>query len=148
MTLKEMLESYDKLSASHTYALGFTHAKKLFVIKLTLEELSKYCKLDRASSSKGGFAKVRIKLHKEDRASLASKAEEIGNAELLTEDPKHNKGENLEKILTERWTGRVWKKDSTPFCIAGDITVNGEQIQIKLDCAELTNEKILTKLAT
>ena len=147
MTMTEMMNRYERASAAHTYALGFTANGNLYATKLSFTELSRYFKLDRASSKRGGFAKIRIKLTASERAELSLTAELIGAESLLTADPAHNKGENFERELTERWTAETWVKDSVPFWVAGDIRVDGVEIQIKLDGAELTNEKILGKLA-
>ena len=146
MTKTEMLTAYNRLSASHVYALGFVHAGALYAKRLSFDELSAYVKLDRASSKRGGFAKLRIKLTSAERAELSLTAELIGADSLLIADAAHNKGENFERELTERWTAEKWVKDSIPFNVAGDIVVDGVNIQIKLDGAELTNEKILGKL--
>jgi hypothetical protein len=146
MTMTEMMNAYSARSAAHTYALGFAHAGRLFVAKLSFSQLSAYFKLDRASSKRGGFAKIRIKLTAKDRAELSATAEMLGAESLLTADTAHNKGENFERELTERWTSEAWVKDSVPFWVAGDIRVNGEEIQVKLDGAELTNEKTLARL--
>ena len=147
MTMTEMKVAYCSRSAAHKYALGFVFGGCLYVITLSFAELSRYFKLDRASSKRGGFAKIRIKLTSKDRAELSLTAEKLGAESLLTADPAHNKGENFERELTERWTAETWVKDSIPFWVKGDITVNGEEIQIKLDGAELTNEKLLARLA-
>ena len=146
MTMTEMMNAYNARSASHAYALGFVCGGKVYAQKLSFAELSRYFKLDRASSKRGGFAKLRIKLTAKDRAELSATAELIGGADLLTKDAAHNKGENFERELTERWTAETWVKDSVPFWVAGDIRVDGVEIQIKLDGAELTNEKILSRL--
>ena len=146
MTDNEMLRNYDRFSAAHVYALGFVHEHSLFVAKLSLDELSAYCKHDRASSKKGGFAKLRIRMSSDDCAELSAKAERLGADDLLTADKDHNKGENLERVLTERWTGQRWVKNSVPFWVAGDIKVDGVEIQVKLDRGELTNEKVLGML--
>lgn len=143
----EMLTRYNERSASHVYALGFRFGGNLYAQKLSFDELTHFAKLDRASSKRGGFAKIRIKLTAEDRAKLSATAELIGAEDLLMKDTAHNKGENFERELTERWTGERWVKDSVPFWVAGDIRVDGVEIQIKLDGAELTNEKILGRLA-
>lgn len=143
----EMLTRYGARSAAHVYALGFPFSGNLYVKKLSFAELVRFAKLDRASSKRGGFAKIRIKLTAKDRAELSATAELIGAEDLLTADPAHNKGENLERVLTELWTGESWVKDSVPFWMAGDIRVDGVEIQIKLDGAELTNEKILSRIA-
>ena len=147
MTMTEMKVAYCARSASHKYALGFVFNGNLYVITLSFAELSCFFKLDRASSKRGGFAKIRIKLTAKDRAELSAKAEMLGAEDLLMKDTAHNKGENFERELTERWTSETWVKDSVPFWVAGDIRVNGEEIQVKLDGAELTNEKILSRLA-
>ena len=147
MTMTEMKVAYFARSAAHKYALGFVFGGNLYVITLSFAELSRFFKLDRASSKRGGFAKIRIKLTSKDRAELSEIAELIGAESLLTADPAHNKGENFERVLTERWTAETWVKDSVPFWVKGDITVNGEEIQVKLDGAELTNEKILSRIA-
>ena len=147
MTMTEMMTAYNARSAAHAYALGFVFGGNLYAKKLTFAELSAFFKLDRASSKRGGFAKIRIKLTAKDRAELSATAELIGAEDLLMKDAKHNKGENFERELTERWTAETRVKDSVPFWMAGDIRVNGEEIQIKLDGAELTNEKILSRIA-
>ncbi len=147
MTMTEMKVAYCARSAAHKYALGFVFNGNLYVITLSFAELARFFKLDRASSKRGGFAKIRIKLTSAERAELAKVAELLGAEDLLTADSKHNKGENFERVLTERWTSETWVKDSVPFWVAGDIRVNGEEIQIKLDGAELTNEKLLSRIA-
>ena len=146
MTMTEMKVAYAVRSAAHKYALGFVFNGNLYVITLSFAELSRFFKLDRASSKRGGFAKIRIKLTAKDRAELSATAEMLGAEDLLMKDTAHNKGENFERELTERWTAETWVKDSVPFWVKGDITVNGEEIQVKLDGAELTNEKILSRL--
>jgi len=146
MTLQEMATMYNAHSASHTYALGFIHAHELYVAKLGFTELSRYFKLDRASASHGGMLKIRIRMSASDKAELSRCAELLGAEDMLTADPKHNKGENFERILTERWTAEEWVKDNVPFTVAGDLRVNGVEIQVKLDKAEVTNEKTLMRL--
>ena len=146
MTMTEMMNAYSARSAAHTYALGFVEGHNLYACKLSFAELSRFFKLDRASSKRGGFAKIRIKLTAADRAELSAKAELIGAEDLLTKDAAHNKGENFERELTERWTAETWVKDSIPFWVAGDIRVNGVEIQVKLDGAELTNERTLGRI--
>lgn len=146
MTMTEMMNAYNARSASHVYALGFVRGGNLYAVKLSFAELSRFFKLDRASSKRGGFAKIRIKLSSADRAELSETAELLGAESLLTADPAHNKGENFERELTERWTAETWVKDSVPFYVAGDIRVDGVEVQVKLDGAELTNEKLLARL--
>lgn len=140
-----MTTTYNKNSAAHSYWFGFVVANLLYVVAgMTFEELSAYFKNDRASTAKGGFLKVRIKANSADLKALLPKALLIGSADLLLDD-HWNKGEMFEKVITERFAGTEWVKDSVPFFVDGDATINGEKVQIKLNGAELTNEKILRK---
>ena len=140
-----MLTAYNKNSAAHTYYFGFIVAGLLYAVcGMTFDEITAYCKMDRASTAKGGFRKIRIRATAAQCAALIPSALLIGSADLLN-DPKWNRGEMFEKIITERFTATEWAKDSVPFFAAGDAEINGEQVQIKLNQAELTNEKILTR---
>jgi hypothetical protein len=146
MTMTEMIALYDALSASHLYILGFLIQNVLYYAMMDFETLARYMKIDHASSARGGFAKLRIKLTREQKRELLRIATKCGTAENLLDDPNHNRGENFERIITERLTPERWVKDSVPFNVAGDIKVNGENIQIKFDGAEITNERILKRL--
>ena len=141
----ELTTAYNKNSASHIYYFGFFVAGLLYAVTgMTFDELSAYFKNDRASTAKGGFRKIRIKANSADLKALLPKALLIGSADLLN-NPHWNKGEMFEKIITEMFTTEKWVKDSVPFHLAGDAVINGENVQIKLNGAELTNEKILTR---
>ena len=144
MTLFDLITAYATRTAAHAYILGFIFSGNLYRVTLTFPELIAYIRQSRTSSRKGGTLQARIRVNSKQAAELveSGKAVLMGGAEML-EDGKHNKGEVFEKIITESLTGKTWKKDSTPFWMAGDIELNGEQIQIKLNEAELTNEKAI-----
>lgn len=146
MSKQEMMAMYERWSAAHAYILGFVSDGKLYFVKLSFAQLAAYFKMAKASSKRGGFAKIRIRLSAEERRALVAVATLLGPADMLEADANHNKGENFERIITEQVVGEQWHKDSVPFYKAGDVEMNGEQIQIKFDSAELTNEKILQKL--
>ena len=143
--MMNLLTAYNKNSAAHTYYFGFIFAGLLYAVcGMTFDEITAYCKMDRASTAKGGFRKIRIRATAAQCSALIPHALLIGSADLLN-DPKWNKGEMFEKIITEMFTAEKWHKDSVPFFLAGDATINGEAVQIKLNQAELTNEKILAR---
>ena len=143
----ELTTAYNKNSAAHSYWFGFILAGLLYVVAgMNFDELSAYFKNDRASSAKGGFRKVRIRATAPELKALLPKALLIGSADLLLDD-HWNKGEMFEKIITERFAGEKWVKDSVPFFVDGDATIDGVKVQIKLNGAELTNEKILARYA-
>lgn len=148
MTRQEMIDRYNALSAAAAYIIGFVLDGMLYYVKSAHIDDS-YLKLDRMSSKRGGWAKIRVKLTAADRKALVAygKAVLLGSAALLETDDKYNRGERFERVITETLTGETWVKDSVPFNVAGDITLNGQEVQIKFDGAELTNEKILGRLA-
>lgn len=146
MTAEMMKILYNALSASHLYILGFMVQNVLYYTMMDFEKLAGFMKMDRMSTAKGGWAKLRIKLTTAQKAELLKIATRCGTVEDLTAMEKYNKGENFERIITELLTGQRWVKDSVPFNVAGDIVLNGENVQIKFDGAEITNERLLTKL--
>jgi len=147
MTRTEMITTYNTLSAAHKYIVGFTQYGALWYV-LTDDLMDEMLKLDHASSKRGGMAKIRVRLSSALRKALIASgaAVKLGGAELLDTDDRYNRGERFERIITEQLTGGCWVKDSVPFWVAGDITLHGEQVQVKLDGAELTNEKTLGAL--
>lgn len=147
MTRTEMIDRYNALSASTAYIIGFI-LNGLLYYTMFAHIADQFLKYDRMSSKRGGWAKIRVRLSSADRKALVDHGQAIllGSAELLT-DKKYNKGECFERVITETLTGEQWVKDSVPFNVAGDITLNGEQVQIKFDGAELTNEKCLMRIA-
>lgn len=144
MSLFEMVTAYERLSAATSYIIGFVFHGDLYMVK-TQELPHDLLKLDRMSSKRGGWAKVRVRLNSKVKAELATTATKLGAADLLKDD-HYNKGECFERVVTESY-GLAWTKDNVPCWKAGDISLNGEEIQIKFDGAELTNEKLLRRMA-
>ena len=147
MTRNEMIARYNALAVATAYIIGFVLDGMLYYI-MSAHIADEFLKLDRMSSKRGGWAKIRVKLTSADRKALVAcgKAIMLGSADLLNTADKYNKGERFERVITETLTGETWMKDSVPFNVAGDITLNGEEVQIKFDGAELTNEKTLMRM--
>jgi hypothetical protein len=148
MTRNEMIARYNALAVATAYIVGFVLNGMLYYTMF--EHIAdNFLKFDRMSSKRGGWAKIRVKLSSADRKALVAcgQAIMIGSADLLDTEDKYNKGERFERIITETLTGETWVKDSIPFNVAGDITLNGEEVQIKFDGAELTNERTLMRMA-
>ena len=148
MTRNEMINRYNALSVATAYIIGFV-LNGLLYYTMSAHIADEFLKLDRMSSKRGGWAKIRVKLSSADRKALVEcgKAIMIGSADLLNTADKYNKGERFERVITETLTGETWVKDSVPFNVAGDITLNGQEVQIKFDGAELTNEKTLMRIS-
>lgn len=149
MTLTEMIALYNTLTAADGYIVGFILNHMLYYVSFDGHLPTEILKFDRASSKRGGMAKVRVRLRSDFRKTMVAngKAVLIGAEDLLLTADKYNKGERFERIITETLTTETWVKDSVPFNVAGDIELNGKQIQVKFDDAELTNEKTLKRIA-
>ena len=145
MTMQEMVTVYNRLAGAHKYLVGFVYDGKVYYVIVSFAELVSFLKLDRASSKRGGFAKLRVRVSADQQYQLvkSGRALVLGEAEMLEADAKHNKGENFERVVTEQLAGERWEKDNKPFWECGDVRLGGEEIQVKLDNAELTNEKTL-----
>lgn len=138
-----MTETYRKNTAADEYWFGFILAGMVYVVcGLTLDELLTLCRMDRASTAKGGFKKIRIRAKVDALKALLPRSILLGDESILMDD-RYNKGDMFEKAIVERFTGEQWVKNSVPFFMAGDVTIDGKQVQVKFNGAELTNEKIL-----
>ena len=143
--LNTMLTAYNKLTAATIYFIGFALAGTIYGGYFT-EIPAAALRLDHESTARGGAVKIRIRFNKELKMILKAQGavKPIGTVEALTADPRYNRGDNFEKLIAEL-NGIAWVKNSDPFWVAGDLQINGEQVQVKFDGAELVNEKSLRK---
>lgn len=142
--LVALLARYMLTSAAHSYIVGFDFDGDAYMIKVA-ELATEILKLDRESSKNGGTLKIRMDMNNMVKVALIEngEAQYIGKtADILA--LRKNKGEAFEKFITEMF-GQEWHKDSVPYYKDGDITVNGERIQIKWENASLTNENVIAK---
>lgn len=141
MEKMEMLTNYEKFNKAEKYIIGFAYKGLIYaetVDKLNPEMIT----LETASKNQGVSLRFRPKTaHK---AEIIAKAICLGAVDMLIND-KYNKGEMFEKLITEKY-GQEWHKDTVPFHKAGDININGIEIQIKFEKAALCTSKTLEKL--
>lgn len=141
--LNLLFANYCATSAAMAYIIGFLMNNKVY--RIVLPELPIWLlKLDRESTSHGGAQKLRIAMTAKNKARLMNLgAAYIGTMEEVLSGRK-NAGEAFEKWETEK-AGQEWKKDSIPYYIDGDLTVNGIKYQIKFGDASLANENTIKK---
>ena len=142
-----LINEYNRLAYTHNYIFGFEYKGVVYAVTTTNEILPYILKLDKAS--RGAGLALRFKPTNAQKMLLIAKgAIVVGTAEWFkaeVESNNYNIGENFERIITER-NGQTWKKDSVPFTIDGDLTVDGVAYQIKYQGATFTNEKTLARL--
>lgn len=142
MTKANMIKTYRQFSAADNYILGFVYEKMLYMVRVA-EIMPRYLSVEEASRNQG--ENLRLRLKKAHKAQLMKKAPIcLGSADCLN-DSKYNKGEIFEKLVTEYY-GQTWQKDNKSFWTCGDININGEEVQIKLDSATLLNTKQVKRL--
>lgn len=141
-----MLSTYHAHSAADEYWFAYTIDHLTYVVPhMTFDALARFAKLDYTSHKKGHKPILRIKASADECRALIPHSILLGAEGILTERMK-NAGDGLEQILSERFGDGTWiKHDSTPFDVAGDIRINGKEVQVKFNSATLTSEQYLRR---
>ena len=144
MNKQTMIRNYRKFSAADAYVLGFIYDHKVYAVEV--EEIApRYMRVEHESSKKGGCAKLQLRLTKPYMEQLMRKgAECLGDESILIGD--YNKGVEFEKIISERNGNEYRGKDSIGFWVAGDVEINGKQVQVKMNGAQIVVERTLKNL--
>ena len=141
-----LIDRYNKVAYTHEYIWGFEFKGNIYMAITDKSYMPYVCKLDKASRG-AGYA-LRFSPNVQQKLTLMPKAEVICSKKFFEEttaNSKYNRGEIFEKMVTERF-GQKWEKDSIPFTMDGDITVNGIAYQIKFEKATFCNEKSIANL--
>ena len=141
MKKQTLRKYYEQFSAANSHIVGFIYNHDLYMTEMESIPPRYLCE---SAASRGQGNSLRLRIKKKYKEQLIRKgAIYLGSEDML--DGAYNKGEEFERLVTE-YFGQVWKKDSVPFWIKGDINVNGREIQIKLDSATLINESRIKSL--
>ena len=141
-----MIATYHAHSAASSYWFGFVIDGSTYVVPdIAWKTLVTFFKPGYTSSLKGHKFVLRIKASAEQCRALIPSAIRLGDDKVLTQRVK-NAGDGLEILIAERFTAEEWvKHDSSYFYEKGDLTINGEEVQIKLNGATLVTEQFLRK---
>ena len=144
MNKATMIRNYRKFSASDCYALGFVYKHELFVAMVD-EIAPRFMKVERESSKKGGRQKLQLRLNNKDKEYLIRKgATYLGAEGLLIGE--YNKGVEFERLIYTVNGQEYRGKDNVGFWVAGDIEIDGKQVQVKLEGAQIVVESTLENL--
>lgn len=142
MSREQMIALYNYYTSAHCYIIGFVYKKMLYMVTTNSFLNHSYIKAERMSSKRGGWAKLRFRPTNADKEEfIRNGAVCIGSEDLLK--VCKNKGHSFEKYVTENVAHTTWTADSIPFYVQGDVEINGVQIQVKFEGAEITNERTL-----
>lgn len=144
MTKETMIRNYRKFSAADSYILGFIYKHEVYMIEVK-EIMPRYMRVEHESSKKGGCAKLQLRLPQNYQKQLIRKgAICLGNEEIL--NGEYNKGVEFERLISEL-NGQTFRgKDNVPFYVEGDLEIDGRQVQIKFNGAQIVVERTLEKL--
>ena len=141
MEKMEMFGCYEKFNKAEKYIIGFAHKGQIYM-EMVEHIDPDMVTLENASRNQGTALRFRPKsAHK---AEMLLKAICLGSVKMLL-DEKYNKGEMFEKMVTEYY-GQEWTKDCVPFHKAGDINIDGVEVQIKYQNASFCTSNTLEKL--
>jgi riboflavin synthase alpha subunit len=101
--------------------------------------------VEHESSKKGGAAKLQLRLPNKYKEQLLRKgAVALGGEEILVGE--YNKGVEFERLISEM-NGQTFRgKESVGFWVEGDIEIDGKQVQVKFNGAQIVVERTLHRL--
>ena len=144
MNKTTMIKNYRKFSAANAYILGFEYKHSIYYIMVN-EIPPRYMTVERESSKKGGAQKLQLRLKKAYKEQLIRKgAIYMGGEEILIGE--YNKGVEFERLISEM-NGQAFRgKENVGFWVEGDLEINGLQVQVKFNGAQIVVEKTLERL--
>ena len=149
ITLLKMVKFYNAHAYTHHYMVAFNWNNMVMVAYISGDALAEITILDKASRGAGNA--LRFKPNMAQKNYIMENCETfelctVDNMNALAEISKYNKGEIVEKLITE-YFGQTWEKDNIPFTDDGDLTVNNIAYQIKYEKATFINEKQMQRMA-
>ena len=143
MTKENAIRYYRKFSAAKAYIIGFWYKKDFYTIKVN-EIMPRYMSVEREASSKGGHEKLQLRLKNKHKEQLIRK----GAVKIDFVPTTHNKGRDFEKFIycMNGKENEFRGNDHVGFWVEGDINIDGVEIQIKLEGAQIVTFSTLKNL--
>ena len=145
MTKATMIKNYRKFSGAESYIIGFIYKHQLYMIKVA-EIMPRYMSVEHSSSKTGRVPKLQLTINNSHKEQMIRKgAICLGSEDLVVCDDL-NKGFAFERLVSEFYGIEYRGQDNVGFWVGGDLEVNGEQIQVKFQGAQIVAEKTLERL--
>ena len=144
MNKDTMIRQYRRFSAAEAYIIGFEYKHTVYAVMVD-EIMPRFMRVEHESSKKGGAAKLQLRLPNKYKEQLLRKgAVALGGEEILVGE--YNKGVEFERLISEM-NGQTFRgKESVGFWVEGDIEINGKQVQVKFNGAQIVVERTLHRL--
>jgi hypothetical protein len=147
MTKGNAIRYYRKFSGADEYIVGFLYKHILYAIQVD-ELMPRW--LVMKPEIKGHAEKLQMDLKVKHKKELINKgATPICSEEEFLEMNKdmHNKGFTFERLIFNlNGQGETWARDTVGFEKCGDININGVEIQIKFQNAQIVTVPTLHRL--
>lgn len=146
MTKATIIRNYRKYSGADNYIIGFTYKKQLYFVRVA-EIMPRQMTITHSSSRTGHQPKLQMRLTNQLKEQLLRKgAILLGSETMLEEQTETNKGFAFEEIIYNYFGQDFKGRDNVPFYKGGDIEIDGEQVQIKFQSAQIVAERTLVRL--
>ena len=144
--IDRLRKEYERFTAAQGYIIGFDWDGIIYGVEFD-KIPRRYTTIQKECSKAGGGYGLYVNINtKKAKQALLKRAFAIGTLEELL-DGTYNKGVMFEKMVYEFYGQEFRGKDNVPFHKAGDITIDGKEIQVKYLHARICYEKTLKKLA-
>ena len=144
--LDRMRKQYEQFTAAERYFIGFEDEELVYNVEWD-KIPRRFTRVQKECSKCGGGYGLYVNITgKKVQEKLKKHATVIGKASDLISD-KYNKGVMFEKMVYEFYGQEFRGKDNVPFHKAGDITIDGKEVQVKFLKARICYDRTLKKLS-
>ena len=147
MLKQTMIRQYRRFSGADGYIIGFEYKKNIYIIEVE-EIMPRWTRIAHSSSKTGRQPKLQMGLKKAHKEQLIRKGAVIlCTVEEFKQFEGSNKGWKLETAVMNHFGIENTKgQDTEKFSKCGDMELNGRQLQIKFQNAQVVAEKTLHNL--
>ena len=144
--LDRMRKQYEEFTAANGYIIGYIIDGVVYAVEFDRIP-RRYTKIQKECSKAGGGYGLYINVNnRKFKNELLKKAFRIGTLADIEPTPSFNRGVMFERLVYIAFGQEPRPKDSIKFYQAGDIEIDGKQIQVKYEHARICYDKTLKRL--
>lgn len=145
MTKQRMIKLYRQYSGADSYIIGFVYKHELYMIEVD-EIMPRQMQVLHSSHKNGYQPKLQLVLNNHLKEQFIRKGATCLGSEEMVMNGQFNKGVEFERLICEMNGIEFRGKDSVGFWVGGDVEINGRQVQVKFQGAQIVAEKTLKRL--
>lgn len=145
MTKQRMIKLYRQYSGADSYIIGFVYKHELYMIEVD-EIMPRQMQVLHTSHKNGYQPKLQLVLNNHLKEQFIRKGATCLGSEEIVMNGEFNKGVEFERLICEMNGIEFRGKDSVGFWVGGDVEINGRQVQVKFQGAQIVAEKTLKRL--